>query len=121
MTMSLHIGRYQSRYKIYKTSNHSIESSCLRPEAQQGLPHLNGSFASRLKIHKDDWQIIFVMKFYSLNQSSWFNRTVPSSVHKSCIVPYHPFRNKVVVVTPDLRRSATAIKIDRPIRRQIWA
>ncbi len=36
----MHIARYQSRYKTYKTSNHSIESSCIRPEAQQGLPNI---------------------------------------------------------------------------------
>ncbi len=52
--VTAHSTLVQSRYKIYKTSNHSIESSCLRPEAQQGLPHLNESFASRLKIHEDD-------------------------------------------------------------------
>jgi hypothetical protein len=52
MTMQQYKARYQSRYKMYTTSNHSIEHSCLHSMAQQGLPLLNGSFATRLRFTK---------------------------------------------------------------------
>ncbi len=52
MTMQQYKAKYQSRYKMYTTSNHSIQCSCPHSMAQQGLPILNGSFATRLRFTK---------------------------------------------------------------------
>ncbi len=57
MTMQQCKARCQSRYKMYTTPKHSIELSCLHPEALHGLPILNGCFATRLIFPVDDWQI----------------------------------------------------------------
>ncbi len=45
--MQQYKARYQSRCKIYKTSNHSIQCLRLHSKAHQGLPLLNGSFVTR--------------------------------------------------------------------------
>ncbi len=54
---------------MYTTSNHSIQRSSLHSMAQQGLPLLNGSFATRLKFPKDDWQI---RRWQGCLKNEWF-------------------------------------------------
>jgi len=84
MTMQMYIVRYQLRYKIYKTSNHNINSSSLHPEAQQGIPLLVGSFAT---CHSDSGTTRLCKILADLEMiPQWFSLTVYRCHHLTRVV-----------------------------------